>query len=58
MNGLRYDIQYEIIMVTIRNVEYSYQIVLKAKEKLAQNQGQRGRGRSQNKGKVIAQDKV
>jgi hypothetical protein len=29
MNGLRYDIQYEMIMVTIRNVEYSYQIALR-----------------------------
>jgi hypothetical protein len=24
MNGLRYDIQYEMSMVTIRNVEYAY----------------------------------
>jgi hypothetical protein len=46
MNGMRYDIQDEMSMVTIRNVEDAYQIALKAKEKLARKQGQRGRGRS------------
>jgi hypothetical protein len=35
MNGLRYEIQDEMSMVTIRNVEYAYQIALKEKEKLA-----------------------
>jgi hypothetical protein len=35
MNGLRYDIQDEMSMVTIRNVEDAYQIALKAEEKLA-----------------------
>jgi hypothetical protein len=35
MNGLWYDIQDEMGMMTIRNVEDSYQIVLKAKEKLS-----------------------
>jgi hypothetical protein len=33
-------------MVTIRNVEYAYQIASNAKVKLSRNQGQRGRGRS------------
>jgi hypothetical protein len=46
MNGLRYDIQDEMIMITIRNVEDPYQIALKAEEKLARKKGQRGRGRS------------
>jgi hypothetical protein len=44
MNGLRYDIQDEMGMMTIRNVEDSYQIALKAKEKLSRKQGQRGPG--------------
>jgi hypothetical protein len=35
MNGLRYEIQYEMSMVTIKNVEDSYQIASQAEEKLA-----------------------
>jgi hypothetical protein len=35
MNGLRYDIQDEMSMMTIQNVEDAYQIALKAKEKLS-----------------------
>jgi hypothetical protein len=58
MNGLRHDIQDEMSMVTIRNVEDSYQIALKDEEKLSQKQGQRGQGRSQARGKKIAQDRT
>jgi hypothetical protein len=54
MNGLRYEIQDEMSMVTIRNVEDDYQVALKAEEKLARKQGQRGRGRSQRRSKEIA----
>ena len=42
MNGLRYDIQNEMSMITIRTVEDSYQMALKAEEKLSRKQGQRG----------------
>jgi hypothetical protein len=42
MNGLRYDIQDEMIMMTIQNVEDDHQIALKDEEKLSQKQGQRG----------------
>jgi hypothetical protein len=35
MNGMRYDIQYEMSMVTIRMVEDSYQMALRAEEKLS-----------------------
>jgi hypothetical protein len=35
MNGLRYDIQYEISMVTIRMVEDAYHMALQAEEKLS-----------------------
>jgi hypothetical protein len=35
MNGLIYDIQDEMIMVTIRMVEDAYQMALKAEEKLS-----------------------
>jgi hypothetical protein len=58
INGLRYEIQDDMSMVTIRNVEDSYQIASKAEEKLARKQGQKGRGRSQSRGKAISQDRV
>ena len=57
LNGLRYDIQDELSMLTIRMVEDSYQLALKAEEKLSRKQGQRGRGRSQPRGKAVAQEK-
>ena len=58
MNGLQYDIQDEMIMMTIRNVEDAYHIALKAEEKVSRKQGQRGRGRSQARGKTIAQERT
>jgi hypothetical protein len=57
MNGLRYDIQDEMSMVTIRTVEDAYQMALKAEEKLSRKQGQRGRGRSHPRGKSVVEDK-
>jgi hypothetical protein len=42
MNGLRYEIQDEINMATIRTVEDAYQLALKAEEKLSRKQSQRG----------------
>jgi hypothetical protein len=53
MNGLRYDIQDEMSMMTIRMVEDAYHMDLKAKEKLSRKQGQRGRGKSQARGKSV-----
>jgi hypothetical protein len=35
MNGLRYDIQDQMSMITIRTVEDAYQMALKAEEKLS-----------------------
>jgi hypothetical protein len=58
LNGLRYDIQDELSMLTIRTVEDAYQMALKAEEKLSRKQGQRGRGRSQPRGKTIAQERT
>ena len=57
MNGLRYDIQDEMHMMTIPTVEYSYQMALNAEEKLRQKKGQRGQCRSQPKGKITFQDR-
>jgi hypothetical protein len=58
MNGLRYDIQDEMSMMIIQNVEDSYQMALKAEEKLSRKKGQGGRSRSQARGKTIAQDRT
>jgi hypothetical protein len=44
-------------MVTIRTVEDAYQMALKVEEKLSRKQSQRGRGRSQPRVKLVAQDK-
>jgi hypothetical protein len=57
LNGLRYDIQDELSMTTIRTVEDAYQMALKAEEKLSHKQGQQGRGRSQPRGKAVSQEK-
>jgi hypothetical protein len=58
INGLRYDIQDEISMATVRTVEDVYQMALKAEEKLARKQSQQNRGRSLNRGKGVSQDKA
>ena len=60
INGLRYEIQDEISMMSVRTVEDPYQFALKAEEKLARKQNQRGKGRSPvlNKGKGVAHDKA
>ena len=42
LNGLRYDIQDELSMVTIRKVEDAYHMALKSEEKMRRKQGQRG----------------
>jgi hypothetical protein len=58
INGLRYEIQDEINMMSVRTVEDAYQISLKAEEKLARKQSQRNRGRSPSKGKGVSHDKA
>jgi hypothetical protein len=42
MNGLQYDIQDEIKMMSLQNMEDAYQMALKAEDKMSQKQGQRG----------------
>ena len=58
LNGLRYDIQDELSMVTIRTVEDAYQMALRDEENLSCKQGQRGRGRSQPRSKAVAQERT
>jgi hypothetical protein len=57
MNALRYDIQDEMSMMIIQTIEDAYQMALKAEEKLSQKKIQRGRGKSQPRGKTIVQDR-
>jgi hypothetical protein len=45
VNGLRYEVQDEMSMMPVRTVEDAYQFVLKAEEKMAKKQNQRGRGK-------------
>jgi hypothetical protein len=60
INGLRYEIQDEISMMSIRTVEDAYEFSLNAEEKLARKQIQRGRGTSQvsNKGKGVSHERA
>jgi hypothetical protein len=58
INSLRYEIQDEISMVTMRTVEDAYQVALKAKEKLARKKSQRSREIIPTMGKGIVHDKA
>ena len=47
INGLRYDIQDEISLLSLKTIEDAYQVALKAEEKMLRKQNQRklrGRG--------------
>ena len=57
---MRYEIHDEINMMSVRTVEDAYQFVLKAEEKLARKQSQRGKGKSlaQKEGKGFTHDKA
>jgi hypothetical protein len=57
LNGLRYEIQDELNLATIRMVEDAYQLALKVEEKLSCKQCKRGKGGGQPKGKLDSQDK-
>jgi hypothetical protein len=50
---LRYEIQDELSMISMRMVEDAYQFALKAEEKLARKQNKRGRG----KGSILRKSK-
>jgi hypothetical protein len=58
INSLRYDIQDEISMATVRTVEDVYQMALKEEEKFSRKQSQQNRGRGLNRGKGVAQNKA
>jgi hypothetical protein len=54
---MRYEIQDEINMMTMKTVEDAYQVALKAEEKLTRKQSQRNRGKSPNRGRGIVREK-
>jgi hypothetical protein len=60
INGLRYEIQDDLRMMSVKTVEHAYQFSLKVEEKLARKQIQRGRGKSPapNKIKGVTHDKA
>jgi uncharacterized protein YjbK len=57
INGMRYELQEDIIMMSVRTVEDSYQATLKAEEKLARKQSQRSRGKNSSRGKGTTREK-
>lgn len=50
---MRYEIQGDISILSLRNVEYAYQSTFKAKEKIARKESQNGRWRSLSRGKGL-----
>jgi hypothetical protein len=57
INGPRYEIQEEINMMIVIMVEDTYQVALKAEEKLARKQSQRIRGKITRKGRGTVREK-
>jgi len=61
LNGLRYDIQDEMSLISPKNVDEAYQLALKAEDKIQRRRsskgefGTRGRGQPSGKGKVTNQ---
>jgi hypothetical protein len=51
INGLIFDIQYEINLLSLRIIEYAYHATFKEEEKLPINQSQRNKGKSPTRGK-------
>ena len=51
INGLRYDIQDEISLLSLKTIEDSYQAALKAEEKTLRKQSQKNRGKNPVRGR-------
>eukprot|EP00253_Pinus_taeda_P007387 PITA_07387 len=51
INGLRYDIPDEIILLSLKTIEDAYQASVKAEEKMLRKQNQRNRGKSSVRGR-------
>ena len=57
INGLRYEIQEEINMISVSKFKDAYQAILKDEEKLARKQRQRSRGVNSSIGKGTNREK-
>ena len=57
VNGLRYEIQDEISLLSLKTIESAYQASLKAEEKILRKQSQRNRGKSSAKGRGAARSR-
>jgi hypothetical protein len=57
INGMRYEIQEDIIMMSFSKFEDDYQEALKAEEKLSRKQIQQNRGENSSKGKGTNREK-
>jgi hypothetical protein len=59
INGLRYEIQDELNMMSVKTVEDAYQLAPKEEDNFTRNQSQRGRGQSPapTRGKGVTHDK-
>jgi hypothetical protein len=57
INGMRYEIQEEINMMSVSKVEDSYQEALKEEDKLSRKQSQRNRGGNSSRGKGTNREK-
>jgi hypothetical protein len=56
INGLRYEIEDEIIMMTMRSMEHPYQVALKEEETFSRKQSQQNRGKRPNQGRGIVRE--
>eukprot|EP00253_Pinus_taeda_P013296 PITA_13296 len=57
VNGLRYEIQDEISLLSLKTVEDAYQASLKAEEKILRKQSQRNKGKSSARGRGSARSR-
>jgi hypothetical protein len=57
INGMRYEIQEEISMISIIKVEDAYQAALNVEEKLARKQNQQIKGKNSSRGKGTSRAK-
>jgi hypothetical protein len=57
INGMSYEIQEEIIMMSVSAIEVDYQASLKGEEKLARKKSQRSKGGNSSRGNGTTREK-
>ena len=58
INGLRYDIQDDINLLSLKTIEDAYQVGLKAEEKMLSKQNQRNRRKNSIRGRGTTRARV